>query len=160
MRWGVTAGIFVFGWMSFDHKVGVVLHRRWEEAHPREQMFPPPLIAMRSSVAAPVIDWESWYWERQMSCIEFMSGRCGLSGVFTSTGTFPSFSGLSYIRDCMMKWLQPFLCLFPIGQPASFPLRGQGSDVTPPPPLWEGLPGTLGAERHPSYRPPQRRSQS
>lgn len=50
--------------------------------------------------------------------------------------------------------------MLPTGQPASFPLRGPGSDVTPPPPLREGLPGTLGAERRPSHRPPQRRSQS
>lgn len=52
------------------------------------------------------------------------------------------------------------LSVLPTGQPASFPLRGPGSDVTPPPPLREGLPGTLGAERRPSHRPPQRRSQS
>lgn len=50
--------------------------------------------------------------------------------------------------------------VLPTGQPASFPLRGPGSDVTPPPPLREGLPGTLGAQRRPSHRPPQRRSQS
>lgn len=67
---------------------------------------------------------------------------------------------LCFSREFMVKWFQSFCIFFPIGQPASFPLRGQGSDVTPPPPLWEGLPGTLGAERHPSYRPPQWRSQS
>lgn len=52
--------------------------------------------------------------------------------------------------------------LFPFhtGLPLLFPLRGRGSDVTPPPSLWEGLPGTLGAERHPSFWPPQWRSQS
>lgn len=49
---------------------------------------------------------------------------------------------------------------FPAGLPLLFPLRRRGSDVTPPPPLWEGLSWTLGAERHPSFWPPQWRSQS
>lgn len=62
------------------------------------------------------------------------------------------------IASRMSSWPLLFpLFFYYAGLPLLFLVRG--SDVTSPPPLREGLPGSLGATRHPSVWPPQRRSQ-